>query len=318
MPIGIGGLAAITAGNSLLNHFIGGQDMQNQQQWNEQQAQNQQQWNQQMQNQQWNQQLSFWHMMNQYNSPQAQMARFKEAGLNPHLIYGQGNAGNAASVQTPDVKGYTRAEASNHIRGLDVFGDFNRFQNIQAQTDNLESQSELASQNALLAAQKTANEVILGRKGQLDYDIARELKDTQVEAAKTALEKAQRDVRKSDLDIEYASRTMTPRVDKIQQDLANAIKDGKLKDLKAQIDAYEVKLNKENLTKGDHIMYRQLKRLKDEMYTPEFKTKFERGTQALRNFPLFPHNMPKMYKRMYKDLPKMRKFYFELFNKLID
>lgn len=311
MPLTVGGLAALTGGNALLNHFIGGLDMQNQQKWNEQQAQNQQQWNQQMQNQQWNQQVAFWHMMNQYNSPQSQMARFKEAGLNPHLIYGQGNAGNAASIQTPDVKGYTRAEASNHIRGLDVFGDFNRFQNIQAQTDNLESQSELASQNALLTAQKTANEAILGKRSELDYGIARELRDTQVEAAKTALEKAQRDVRKSDLDIEYASRTINPRVKKMQQDLLNSIKDGRLKDLRAQIDAYEVKLNKENLSKGDHILYRQLKRVKDEMDKPEFKSRFERVSEAMRNFPLRPSVM-------YKNYPAFIKFYQNMFNKLID
>lgn len=38
----------------------------------------------------------------EYNSPKNQMARFKEAGLNPHLIYGQGNAGNAA--ERPEIK----------------------------------------------------------------------------------------------------------------------------------------------------------------------------------------------------------------------
>lgn len=37
-----------------------------------------------------------WHRQNMYNSPEAQMARFKQAGLNPHLIYGQGNSGNAS------------------------------------------------------------------------------------------------------------------------------------------------------------------------------------------------------------------------------
>lgn len=35
--------------------------------------------------------------MNQYNSPQSQMQRFTEAGLNPHLIYGQGSSGNQSS-----------------------------------------------------------------------------------------------------------------------------------------------------------------------------------------------------------------------------
>lgn len=36
--------------------------------------------------------------MNQYNSPQAQMARYGAAGLNPNLIYGQGTPGNQPSA----------------------------------------------------------------------------------------------------------------------------------------------------------------------------------------------------------------------------
>lgn len=40
---------------------------------------------------------AMWELMNEYNSPQAQMKRFKEAGLNPMLIYQQGNSGNASS-----------------------------------------------------------------------------------------------------------------------------------------------------------------------------------------------------------------------------
>lgn len=42
-------------------------------------------------------QLQLWHMNNEYNSPKNQMKRFVEAGLNPHLIYGQGSAGNSGS-----------------------------------------------------------------------------------------------------------------------------------------------------------------------------------------------------------------------------
>lgn len=41
--------------------------------------------------------VEMWNMQNLYNSPEAQMARFQQAGLNPHLIYGQGNAGNAST-----------------------------------------------------------------------------------------------------------------------------------------------------------------------------------------------------------------------------
>lgn len=38
-----------------------------------------------------------WQMMKEYNTPANQMKRFKEAGLNPHLIYGQGTPGNVQS-----------------------------------------------------------------------------------------------------------------------------------------------------------------------------------------------------------------------------
>lgn len=41
----------------------------------------------------------------EYNSPKAQMARFKEAGLNPNLIYGQGTSGNQSAPLTyPEVR----------------------------------------------------------------------------------------------------------------------------------------------------------------------------------------------------------------------
>ena len=125
MPLPLGALLAIQGGmqlgNTLLNNWMEGSDMQNQQNFNKEEADKQRIWNfnmAQIQNQ-WAREN--WNMQNQYNTPQNQMARFKEAGLNPHLIYGQGNPGNAQSIQTPDVKPYTRAEASNHIRGAKVF-----------------------------------------------------------------------------------------------------------------------------------------------------------------------------------------------------
>lgn len=40
----------------------------------------------------------------EYNSPESQMRRFQEAGLNPNLIYGQGNPGNqSAPLSYPNI-----------------------------------------------------------------------------------------------------------------------------------------------------------------------------------------------------------------------
>lgn len=43
-------------------------------------------------------QENMWQKENDYNSPAAQMKRIQEAGLNPALMYSQGNVGNAGSV----------------------------------------------------------------------------------------------------------------------------------------------------------------------------------------------------------------------------
>lgn len=40
-------------------------------------------------------------MQNEYNSPKAQMARLKEAGLNPHLVYGNGADAQGANMASP-------------------------------------------------------------------------------------------------------------------------------------------------------------------------------------------------------------------------
>ena len=57
-----------------------------------------------------------WNLQNEYNSPQAQMKRFEEAGLNPALIYSQGNPGNATNAP---VKGVPEApEFSRDMREL--------------------------------------------------------------------------------------------------------------------------------------------------------------------------------------------------------
>lgn len=43
--------------------------------------------------------VGFWNLQNEYNTPKKQMERYLEAGLNPNLIYGQINNGNASAVQ---------------------------------------------------------------------------------------------------------------------------------------------------------------------------------------------------------------------------
>lgn len=54
---------------------------------------------------QWQNQANIdnWNMQNEYNLPVNQMARYKDAGLNPNLIYGQGSSATAGSVASPST-----------------------------------------------------------------------------------------------------------------------------------------------------------------------------------------------------------------------
>ena len=54
----------------------------------------------------WNEDM--WNKQNAYNTPAMQMERLKKAGLNPALMYGQGNVGNAEKVQ-----GYQQPQIEN-------------------------------------------------------------------------------------------------------------------------------------------------------------------------------------------------------------
>lgn len=80
--------------------------------------------------------LADWERQNAYNAPAQQMQRFKEAGLNPNLIYKQTN--EAAPVRSTDFVAPQIQEGA-----LEILGKSN---NIQVQELNMESM-KLRNQN---------------------------------------------------------------------------------------------------------------------------------------------------------------------------
>ncbi len=93
--------------------------------------------------------LEFWRMNNAYNHPSAQMARLRDSGLNPHLVYGKGTVGNTS--------GAAHAPAAAKWQGnplqMDVSGALDQIYNLQAkgaQIDNMRAQNTLLEQEALL------------------------------------------------------------------------------------------------------------------------------------------------------------------------
>lgn len=93
--------------------------------------------------------LEMWKRQNEYNHPTQQMARLKEAGLNPALVYGQGAIGNTAG-QMPKYQ-QVRTDYSKQQAPLDPLAVLSAFQDFKmknAQINLVEKEAELRGAEA--------------------------------------------------------------------------------------------------------------------------------------------------------------------------
>jgi hypothetical protein len=102
--------------------------------------------------------LAFWQMQNEYNSPQQQMKRFQEAGLNPNMIYGAGSggaSGTAGSVQTPNIQNpeFKAPQIEGLPQNLMMIYDMDI---KQAQSDNIKAQTTATQEETILKMMEQA------------------------------------------------------------------------------------------------------------------------------------------------------------------
>jgi hypothetical protein len=109
--------------------------------------------------------VNMWKMQNEYNTPAMQMQRLAEAGLNPHLMYGQGTTGNASSPQRSPVP-----EVQNELASLaqmslaPIISMYQDWRVKNAQIDNLQANAEATRQNATLTAIKQITQDFMNKK----------------------------------------------------------------------------------------------------------------------------------------------------------
>lgn len=137
---GIGSL-----GSSILNGIFGQNAQNKANETNLQIARETNQANRQLAEYEWNKNLEMWKMQNEYNSPASQMQRYKDAGLNPNLIYGQGSSGNATSLpkySAPTMQPVTVHPAVFQLNNaLDVLGKYMDYRIKSAQEQQIEQQT---------------------------------------------------------------------------------------------------------------------------------------------------------------------------------
>lgn len=119
-----------------------------------------------------------WNKANIYNTPQEQMLRLAEAGLNPNLVYGSGSVTGNTTSQAESYKA-----AKQDINLPNMVAAYQDFQLKGAQVDNVKAQTNNVMQRTLSEQFKQAQTQAQTAKTQLELDIANELKSTTIHQA---------------------------------------------------------------------------------------------------------------------------------------
>ncbi|WNK13143.1 MAG: DNA pilot protein [Microvirus sp.] len=246
--------------------------------------------------------LDDWNRQNDYNSPAKQMQRYKDAGLNPNLIYGQSNT--TAPVRTSDTAKIQPVQsnvANSMVSGMLAMYDLNK---TIAQTNLLKQQEETEkarqrnigqmTMNAgqryrlgegmmdysLTIAQRKANNLL--KEGNLldsrDTNVQTNTKLTGAKYGQTLMNTSftEHQIRNNAV---LTNASLANTAQKILESRANVEKTNigraligqQITNLKQdyRVKQMEERLNKVGLTKGDNTFYRLYNEFLDELITPQ-------------------------------------------------
>lgn len=285
MPIDpITAAALIGGGAGLLDGVFrtAGQNRQNkanrelaeqQAQWNRENMQMENQFNVDMFNRtnEWN--LEHWNRVNEYNSPQEQMARLAEAGLNPHLIYGskpQGAAGTAGPLSaqqqsSASVKPYTRAEARNIFEGFDTFSEILNNAQKSILINTQEQQIESIKQDIALKATENVKKTAETDRLLFDLGLSKDLRNTSIQAAIANANKATQEARKatkeaeiSGVNLETLTATQQATIKKAYVQLEQANQELTGSKLRNELQAIKNMMMANGITDSDNVLIRMI------------------------------------------------------------
>jgi len=117
-------------------------------------------------------QLDMWNKNNAYNHPSEQMARLRQANLNPNLMYGQGNVGNSSGpVKDP---GRPNIDAG----AMNMLSAYQNTKMQEVQTDNLRAMNTKIMQDTALANANTLKALADTKGKNLNNKVLQDTMDT--------------------------------------------------------------------------------------------------------------------------------------------
>lgn len=179
-----------------------------------------------------------WNKNNQYNSAVSQMQRFKDAGLNPNLIYGQmQGAGAAPSISAGSAPAAAQAAPVSALETAQLALINSQKRNIDADTDNKNADTGVKEANANLL---TTQEFVAKE----DLRIRQELKDKQIEVDDATIANINESTKK--LTEEIANVKADTALKNLEHNFLDKSFDDRVELIKAQVRNYDSSTNLNN------------------------------------------------------------------------
>lgn len=232
--------------------------------------------------------LADWERENEYNSPARQMERFKAAGLNPNLIYGQQNTGgsvNSVDMQTPQFR---TPDLSGIARAGSFMQDYVDYDIKQAQLNNLRADNTVKLEQALLTRAQTDQYQATTERSRFDLGFESELRQTSADLRREnlrslqqsmnlALNADERAAAQNAMGLkEAAERILNYRVQRTHAtiDMERLRSDIRNRNLNSTLQQMDIDLRKNGVTSSDPIYWRILGRALSDFSIQDLVNKF--------------------------------------------
>lgn len=255
----IASIAGNIASNANINNQVSVQQKENQKNrdYNLNLARLQNQWN-----------IEQWKRENAYNTPAAQMARYKAAGLNPDLIYSQQNL-SAASPEMTAGEGSQPTDVSNlaNKRTIgDIFAQASQTRLTNAQAKLAESQADKTDketegqgyQNEILKSDAAFRDALNSGTVQLN-NMSLKVSEKGMQLTDEQITK----VRKECVQIDQSIQESRAAIDEIRQKISNLKTDQAISRLRYLMDAKLNEATIKKLASECNLNYIQAKKIVD-------------------------------------------------------
>lgn len=199
------------------------------------------------------QNIEFWQMQNAYNHPSQQMARLKQAGLNPNLVYGGSTgqaSGQASNIAPSKAAPY---EIENPIRDI---GHFANLAFKEAQENNVLENTKVQAQENLLKQAQTINVLEQGKSAKTKAMVDEAISKYQIDASREQLRGIKMANTGKNVDNLLKSATFNSKVNLIKEQVKHVQSQKQGQQLTNTLRELQVELKELGIEPTDNMLFR--------------------------------------------------------------